>query len=54
MEKETKIINWEIQKKIIGYNQCRFRRNRSTTDSIYFIRQIPEKKTSISKCISYL
>jgi sorting nexin-29 len=29
---------------IIGDNQCGFRRNRSTTDQIYYIRQILEKK----------
>jgi hypothetical protein len=29
---------------IIGYHQCGFRRNRSTTDQIFCIRQILEKK----------
>jgi hypothetical protein len=29
---------------IIGDHQCGFRRNRSTTDQIFYIRQIPEKK----------
>jgi hypothetical protein len=29
---------------IIGDNQCGFRRNRSTTDQIFYIRQILEKK----------
>jgi hypothetical protein len=29
---------------IIGDHQCRFRRNRSTTDQIFYIRQILEKK----------
>jgi hypothetical protein len=28
----------------IGDHQCRFRRNRSTTDQIFYIRQILEKK----------
>jgi hypothetical protein len=30
--------------KIIGDHQCRFRRNRSTTDQIFCIRQLLEKK----------
>jgi hypothetical protein len=29
---------------IIGHHQCGFRRNRSTTDQIFYIRQILEKK----------
>jgi hypothetical protein len=29
---------------IVGDNQCGFRRNRSTTDRIFYIRQILEKK----------
>jgi hypothetical protein len=29
---------------IIGYHQCGFRRNKSTTDQIFYIRQILEKK----------
>jgi hypothetical protein len=29
---------------IIGGHQCGFRRNRSTTDRIFYIRQIVEKK----------
>jgi hypothetical protein len=29
---------------IIGYHQCGFRRNRSTTDQIFYIRHILEKK----------
>jgi hypothetical protein len=29
---------------IIGDHQCGFRRNRSTTDQIFYIRQILEKK----------
>jgi hypothetical protein len=29
---------------IIGDNQCGFRRNRSTTDQIFYIRQKVEKK----------
>jgi hypothetical protein len=29
---------------IIGYHQCGFRRNRSTTDQIFYIRQTLEKK----------
>jgi hypothetical protein len=29
---------------IIGDHQCEFRRNRSTTDQIFYIRQILEKK----------
>jgi hypothetical protein len=29
---------------IIGYHQCGFRRNRSTTDENFYIRQILEKK----------
>jgi hypothetical protein len=33
-----------INNGIIGYRQCGFRRNRSTTDQIFCIRQILEKK----------
>jgi hypothetical protein len=29
---------------VIGDHRCGFRRNRSTTDQIFYIRQIPEKK----------
>jgi hypothetical protein len=29
---------------IIGYHQCGFCRNRSTTDQIFYIRQILERK----------
>jgi hypothetical protein len=32
---------------IIGDHQCGFRRNRSTTDQIFYIRQILEKKTGV-------
>jgi hypothetical protein len=40
---------------IIGDHQCRFRRNRSTVDQIFCIRQILEKKGSImGRCIRYL
>jgi hypothetical protein len=34
-------IRWD---EIIGDHQCGFRRNRSTTDQIFYIRQILEKK----------
>jgi hypothetical protein len=38
---------------IIGDHQCGFRRNRSTTDQIFYIRQILEKNGSIMRrCIS--
>jgi hypothetical protein len=33
-----------ITTRIIGEHQCGFRRNRSTTDKIFYIRQILEKK----------
>jgi hypothetical protein len=32
---------------IIGDHQCGFRRNRSTTDQIFYIRQILEKKLGV-------
>jgi hypothetical protein len=32
---------------IIGLHQCGFWRNRSTTDQIFYIRQIPEKKMGV-------
>jgi hypothetical protein len=39
---------------IIGDHQCGFRRNRSTTDQIFYIRKILEKNGSImGRCISY-
>jgi hypothetical protein len=40
---------------IIGNHQCGFRRNRSTMDQIFYIRQILEKNVSImGRCISSL
>jgi hypothetical protein len=40
---------------IIGYHQCVFRRHRSTTDQIFYIRQILEKNGSMMvQYISYL
>jgi hypothetical protein len=40
---------------IIGDHQCGIRRNRSTTDQIFYIRQILEKSESImAQYISYL
>jgi hypothetical protein len=41
---------------VIGDQQCGFRRNRSTTDQIFYIRQILEKKNEriMGRCISYL
>jgi hypothetical protein len=41
---------------IIGDQQCGFQRNSSTTDHIFFIRQIIEKKngSTMKQCISYL
>jgi hypothetical protein len=40
----------------IGDHQCVFRRNRSTTDQIFYIRQILEKKlrSIMAQYISYL
>jgi hypothetical protein len=32
---------------VIGDHQCRFRRNRSTMDQIFYIRQILEKKMGV-------
>jgi hypothetical protein len=40
---------------IIGDQQCGFRRNRSTTDQIFYIRQILEKNGSVmARHVSYL
>jgi sorting nexin-29 len=39
---------------IIGDHQCEFRRNRSTTDQIFFIRQILEKKWKYSGTVHQL
>ena len=44
-----------LSKEIIGDNQCGFRRNRPTTDRIFCIRHILDKKWEYNeKCISYL
>ena len=39
---------------IIGDHQCRFRRNRSTTDHIFCIRQILEKKWEHNEAVHQL
>jgi hypothetical protein len=39
---------------IIGEHQCGFRRNRSTTDYIFCIRQIPEKKWEYNEAVHQL
>jgi hypothetical protein len=39
---------------IIGEHQCGFRRNRSTTDQIFYIRQILEKKWEYSGAVHQL
>jgi hypothetical protein len=36
---------------IIGDHQCGFRRNRSTTDHIFCIRQIPKKKREYNEVV---
>jgi hypothetical protein len=40
--------------KIMGDHQSRFRRNRSTTDRIFCIRQIPEKKWEHNEAVHQL
>jgi hypothetical protein len=37
----------------IGDRQCGFRRNRSTTDQIFLVRQILEKKSRMRQYIRY-
>jgi len=39
---------------VIGDNQCGFRRNRSTTDRIFCIRQILEKKWEYNEAVHQL
>jgi hypothetical protein len=39
---------------VIGDRQCRFRRNRSTTDQIFYIRQILEKKQEYNGMVHQL
>jgi hypothetical protein len=39
---------------IIGEHQCGFRRNRSTTDHIFCIRQILEKKWEYNEAVNQL
>jgi hypothetical protein len=39
---------------IIGDNQCGFRRNRSTTDQIFYIRQLLEKKREYNGTVHQL
>jgi len=41
-------------KEIWGDHQCRFRRNTSTTDPIFCIRQILEKKLEYNKAVHQL
>jgi hypothetical protein len=40
--------------KVIGDHQCGFRRNRSTTDQIFFIRQILEEKWEYNGAVHQL
>jgi hypothetical protein len=40
--------------KIIGYHQCRFRRNRPTTDYMFCIRQTLEKKWEYNEAVHQL
>ena len=39
---------------IIGDHQCGFRRNRSTTDHLFCIRQMPEKKWEYNEAVRQL
>ena len=39
---------------VIGDHQCGFRRNRSTTDHIFCIRQIPQKKWEYNEAVHQL
>ena len=50
------MVNGEIvyTEKIIGDHQCGFRRNRSTTDHMFCIRQIPEKKLEYNEAVHQL
>jgi hypothetical protein len=44
-----------LKAKINELEQCGFTRNRSTTDHIFYIRQILEKNgNTMGQCISYL
>jgi hypothetical protein len=39
---------------IIGDHQCGFRRNRSTVDQIFYVRQREKQGSIMGRCISYL
>ena len=41
-----------MQRKLLGDHQCGFRRNRSTTDHIFSIRQILEKKWEHNEAVN--
>ena len=43
--------NIEEEKEVTGDHQCGFRRNRSTTDHIFCIRQILEKKLEYNEAV---
>jgi hypothetical protein len=50
----TNVINCPPLKVIIGDHQCGFRRNRSTTDQIFCICQILEKKWEYNETLHQL
>jgi hypothetical protein len=43
-----------MQRKLLGEHQCGFRRDRSTTDHIFCIRQILQKKWEYNEAVHQL
>jgi len=53
MQQPVVTVN-SVFKEIIGNHQCGFRRNRSTTDRIFCIRQILEQKWEYNEAVHQL
>jgi hypothetical protein len=48
------VIKYPYIDEIVGDHQCGFRRNRSTTDQIFCIRQVLERKWEYNEIVHHL